>query len=142
MKLLKLFTAVVAAALLSGCVSGTTIRLSSDAYFSTGSATIKPSARYEIQSTAARIQRNLITISRVIVAGNTDNVGGASYNITLSQRRAQAVANELIRAGVPAHMIDVYGYGESKPAATNSTAQGRALNRRVDVIIQGSLLLP
>ena len=65
----------------------------------------------------------------------TDNTGTASYNQSLSERRAQSVASVLRSGGVSGGRIDVVGAGESQPIATNQTAAGRALNRRVDITI-------
>lgn len=112
-----------------------------DTYFATDSATIKPSAHYDIHNAAQRIKRNILTIKYIVVEGNTDNVGDRNYNIQLSKRRAQAVANELIRNGVSANMVTVHGNGEAKPVASNKTSAGRAQNRRVDIVVHGSLLL-
>lgn len=142
MKKLLLGANIAAAFLLTGCVAGTTISLPADTYFATDSATIKPSAEYDIRQAAGRIKRNLLTISSITVEGNTDNVGDASYNVRLSERRAQAVANELVRNGVYSRIISVRGNGEAKPIASNSTQLGRAKNRRVDIIVHGNMLLP
>lgn len=67
----------------------------------------------------------------VIVSGYTDSVGSSSYNQWLSERRAQNVAIYLMSRGIQANRISFVGYGELAPAATNETAEGRALNRRV-----------
>lgn len=68
---------------------------------------------------------------RVEVAGHTDSDGAAEYNEGLSQRRAATVRDYLIRRGVDADRLTVRGYGESQPIADNSTAEGKAQNRRV-----------
>ena len=70
------------------------------------------------------------------VIGHTDSTGEAAYNLQLSQRRAQAVANILIAGGVPAQRIAAGGQGETQPVASNDTAAGRAQNRRVEIIIR------
>lgn len=72
----------------------------------------------------------------VIVAGNTDNVGTDAYNMKLSRRRADAVRDFLIKGGIPAKRIRVEAFGESKPVASNDTADGRAQNRRVELNLQ------
>ena len=69
------------------------------------------------------------------VLGFTDSKGAASYNLRLSQVRADAVANYLIRQGVNANRVVSQGRGESNPIASNSTANGRAKNRRVEIIL-------
>ena len=68
----------------------------------------------------------------VAVDGHTDSRGSEKYNMKLSLKRANAVANELIRLGVDKSKIVVRGFGETKPIATNKTEDGRAQNRRVD----------
>ncbi len=69
------------------------------------------------------------------IAGHTDNVGGADYNRQLSQRRASAVAQYLMSKGVSEQRILTAGGGEEHPIASNSTEQGRAANRRVEVTL-------
>ncbi len=65
------------------------------------------------------------------VAGHTDSVGSDAYNLGLSQRRARAVA--AVARSVGANVVSVQGYGESQPRASNDTADGRQLNRRVEI---------
>jgi len=69
------------------------------------------------------------------VAGHTDSTGSDSYNQLLSQQRAQAVTNVLIRDGVEPVRIDTVGYGETRPIASNDTPQGRQQNRRVELTL-------
>ena len=69
------------------------------------------------------------------IAGHTDNVGGADFNKQLSQRRASAVAQYLMSKGVVEPRIMTAGGGEEHPSASNSTEQGRAANRRVEVTL-------
>ena len=67
------------------------------------------------------------------IVGHTDSVGSEAYNMGLSQRRAESVANHLRSQGVDVSAWTVTGMGESQPIASNDTAEGRAQNRRVDV---------
>ncbi len=69
----------------------------------------------------------------VVVEGDTDSVGNASYNYKLSERRADAVVQYLSNKSVPAHKIFIIGYGKDHFVAENETSDGRAQNRRVDV---------
>jgi OOP family OmpA-OmpF porin len=69
-----------------------------------------------------------------IVAGHTDSIGTDAYNQGLSERRAQAVNNWMVKNGVDAGRLDVIGYGETMPKFDNSTEEGRALNRRVEIM--------
>jgi outer membrane protein OmpA-like peptidoglycan-associated protein len=75
-------------------------------------------------------------IERVIVEGHTDNVGSARHNETLSLRRAQSVAEQLVRGGMNDAAIERRGLGFAKPVADNATAEGRAQNRRVVVTVR------
>lgn len=70
------------------------------------------------------------------IAGHTDADGAADVNQTLSQTRAQAVANYLVKAGLPAERFTVSGYGASQPLASNDTDEGKAQNRRIDFLVR------
>lgn len=72
----------------------------------------------------------------ITVEGHTDSTGTTEYNQKLSERRADAVRDMLIRGGVPASRISIMGYGESDPVADNSTPEGRQSNRRVQLEIR------
>jgi OOP family OmpA-OmpF porin len=72
----------------------------------------------------------------VRVEGHTDSVGTDAYNQGLSERRAEAVRGHLVSRGVSASRLSAVGYGESQPVASNDTAEGRALNRRVELKAQ------
>ncbi len=109
------------------------VTLPQDILFSTDSSTV----RSDLQSDLAALARNLQDYpnSTVQVIGHTDNVGSASYNEDLSLRRANSVANVLISEGVWTSRISTLGVGENQPVATNLTSEGRAQNRRVEIII-------
>lgn len=109
-----------------------------DVLFDTGKATLKPGAN----STLARLSTYLKQSpeSNVVIEGHTDNVGSNEYNTELSQRRAQAVQDELLNQGANAQQITAVGKGEDYPVAGNDTAAGRQQNRRVEVIIQNSAM--
>ena len=72
---------------------------------------------------------------KIEVHGHTDNVGKADYNITLSQERAIAVKDYMVSKGITASRIETKGFGDRRPVASNDTAEGRALNRRIDFVI-------
>jgi outer membrane protein OmpA-like peptidoglycan-associated protein len=74
----------------------------------------------------------------IVVAGYTDSIGSVGYNQRLSERRANNVASYLENMGVSPSRIDAVGYGKSNPRATNSTAAGRQLNRRVEIRIRAN----
>ena len=69
------------------------------------------------------------------IEGHTDNVGTDESNLILSQKRANAVKNYLIKKGVDGAKLDAFGYGASKPIADNDTAAGKQKNRRVEMKI-------
>ena len=73
--------------------------------------------------------------NKIVVAGYTDSLGDANYNIDLSQRRAKSVADQLVKEGVKPENVTYVGHGASNPVATNKTAEGRAQNRRVELEI-------
>jgi len=104
--------------------------------FRTASAVVDPGFRPALRSVADSLRQHPGTSVRVV--GHTDNVGTAAYNAQLSQDRAMAVARELIAAGTPAGRISVSGRGLSEPIAPNTTAAGRAQNRRVEIVITPS----
>lgn len=102
--------------------------------FATDSAAVSGVAQNDLYAVARNL--NQYPNSRVEVVGHTDNTGTASYNLDLSQRRARSVAGILTAAGVAPARIVAVGRGEEQPIASNNTAQGRAQNRRVEIIIR------
>lgn len=72
---------------------------------------------------------------QIVVVGHTDDVGDASSNLTLSERRAQSIADFLIAQGISPDRVQAVGAGEHKPRSDNDTPEGRALNRRVEVFV-------
>lgn len=101
--------------------------------FATDSATVQPSIQNDLYAVADNLNR--YPNSRVEIIGHTDNTGSAAYNQDLSQRRAMAVAAILRSAGVAGGRIVAYGRGEDLPVASNLTPEGRAQNRRVEILI-------
>jgi OOP family OmpA-OmpF porin len=98
--------------------------------FDTAKADIKPQFTPEIKRLADFMRQYPTT--KVLIEGHTDNVGSPAFNQKLSERRAQAVAQSLVRDhGIAADRVQSAGYGESRPIADNKTADGRATNRRV-----------
>ncbi len=75
---------------------------------------------------------------RILVEGFTDSTGPADYNLRLSEERAEAVRDALVERGVEPQRIETRGYGEAYPVATNETAAGRQMNRRVEIVIAGA----
>ena len=105
-----------------------------DILFATDSAALRPDLSRDLEAVATNLQR--YPSSTVQVLGHTDNTGSASYNRDLSQRRAASVAAILVRNGVQPNRVVTYGMGEDQPVASNLTVDGRAMNRRVEIIIR------
>lgn len=104
-----------------------------DILFATDSADISPALSGDLRALAAHLQD--YPGSRVEVIGHTDNTGDAGYNLGLSERRAQSVTRVLLNNGVRGARVQAIGKGDSEPVTTNLTPEGRAQNRRVEVMI-------
>lgn len=107
-----------------------------DVLFEVGRAELRPQAAREIDRLAEALRQE--TGRRVEIEGHTDSTGSEGLNQQLSERRAEAVREALISRGVEPSRVIARGLGEGTPVATNDTASGRALNRRVEVVISGS----
>lgn len=101
--------------------------------FPTGSAVVDTGFLPALRQIAMSLRDHPSSTVRVV--GHTDNVGSAAYNQNLSQERALAVARILIRYGVSASRITYSGRGFAEPITSNNSADGRAMNRRVEVVI-------
>ena len=101
--------------------------------FASGSSTIAGTSGAEVDNLAAILKA--YTDVKVSVQGYTDSKGNATSNQTLSQQRADAVKARLISKGIAANRISTKGFGAANPVATNDTAEGRAENRRIEVVI-------
>lgn len=107
------------------------ITLPAGVLFPVDSATIQPRFEDKLVSVANTLKAD--PRSLIDVVGHTDSTGDAAYNQDLSERRANSVATFLKAEGVRSSRIVAYGRGETEPIATNATAEGRALNRRVEI---------
>lgn len=106
-----------------------------DIHFDTGKSEVKPESAEALKNIAEYLNAN--KDNKYIIVGHTDNVGNFEDNIKLSKKRAEAVKNELVsKYGVKAEQLKSYGVGSTAPVATNSTDEGRAKNRRVEIIEQ------
>ncbi|MFA5940138.1 MAG: OmpA family protein [Sinimarinibacterium sp.] len=103
-----------------------------DVRFDTGKATIKPESSKLLDEVATALKS--AAALRLEVAGHTDNVGGAAANQTLSEARAQSVVAALVARGIAADRLTPRGYGQTRPVAPNTTEDGRAANRRVELV--------
>jgi len=113
---------------------GLVITLSGSVLFTSGRSTLLANARPKLDEVAAALQKS--DAEKFVVEGHTDSVGSETANEELSYRRAQTVRDYLTERGVPAEKIKAVGYGKSRPVADNTTAEGRANNRRVEIVIQ------
>lgn len=104
-----------------------------DLHFRVNDATILSSATRTLQHVGSILKQN--SNLRVEIQGHTDSTGNDRYNKSLSDRRAKAVRNYLVRHGVSSKRLSSHGYGEERPIASNDTAAGRAENRRVQLSI-------
>jgi outer membrane protein OmpA-like peptidoglycan-associated protein len=104
-----------------------------DVTFAVDSTEVSPGFRASLDQVAQSMTR--YPNSLIDVLGHTDSTGADSYNLDLSRRRAEAVSNYLVSRGVSRARIETTGYGEQYPIADNSTPEGRAQNRRVEVRI-------
>ncbi|MCL1966720.1 MAG: OmpA family protein [Fibromonadales bacterium] len=112
-----------------------TILSMSDILFETGKAELKQELKENLAEIAG-ILKNLLTDATVIVEGHTDNVGKADANLKLSQQRAGEVVKYLTGRGVDKKRLKSVGYGMTKPVADNATDEGKAKNRRVELVIK------
>jgi outer membrane protein OmpA-like peptidoglycan-associated protein len=100
--------------------------------------------KYDLQPAAQTNLTNLAKIlnkypdTNILIEGHTDSDGGESYNQTLSERRAGSVAHFLASQSVVSGRMNTMGYGETQPIADNSTAAGKAANRRVEVAVMAN----
>lgn len=110
------------------------LNLSSEVSFDFNSAAIKPA----FQPTLNKLSDVIVKYDRTVVhvVGHTDSIGSESYNLQLSQRRADSVADYMIGHGVPGNRVRTEGRGENEPRDTNATEAGRQLNRRVEIYLR------
>jgi outer membrane protein OmpA-like peptidoglycan-associated protein len=107
--------------------------ISGGVLFETDSAKLAPSAGDLVRRVSDVMKKN--PNLKISVVGHTDTTGDYNYNIKLSERRAKAFADALIKEGVVANRLTAVGLGPQSPVATNDTAEGRAQNRRVELVV-------
>ena len=110
------------------------VNIPSDVSFDTGSATIKPQMRAVLDPFAASVKDD--PNARLTIVGHTDSTGSEAVNNPLSVERAQSVRDYLAAKGVSPTKVQTAGHGEREPVADNSTADGRARNRRVEIFLR------
>lgn len=112
---------------------GQVVRLN-NLFFDTGKSDLKPESFSELERIIEMLTKN--PTLKIEIGGHTDNVGDDAYNKRLSQARADAVVNYLLKNNVNTAQMKGVGYGETKPSSPNTTEQGKAMNRRVEFIIK------
>ena len=112
---------------------GMVISFQGDALFKTAEWKLRPEAVAKLSQIADALKEQE---RKITIEGNTDNQGGAGqYNQDLSEKRATAVRDFLVSKGIPTDLITSVGYGPTRPVAENTSAEGRAANRRVDIVV-------
>jgi OOP family OmpA-OmpF porin len=101
--------------------------------FDTGQATLQPSSQEQLSNVAAILKA--YPHAHVKIGGYTDNTGDAAGNVALSDSRAKSVMNALVAAGIDPSRLEAKGYGDQYPVGDNSTDAGRALNRRIALLV-------
>lgn len=102
--------------------------------FATDSAQILPASQPQIAQVSQLLAAD--PSLRLAINGHTDNSGSSAHNLQLSQQRAASVVAALVAAGIAAERLSAEGFGDSRPVADNSTAEGKAKNRRVELVRQ------
>ena len=114
---------------------GMVITLSGSVLFASAKSDLLPEAQLKLNDVAnALIKED--PISKIVVEGHTDSQGSAAYNQDLSQRRAQVVRDYLVTRGIASDRITAQGFGPSRSIAENTSTEGRANNRRVEIVVQ------
>ena len=118
---------------------GLVITLSGSVLFASDASTLLPAAQEQLNHVADAL---LTTKDRKLtIEGHTDSQGSSGYNQGLAQKRADVVRSYLISRGYSADLIQAVGVGEDRPVATNDNAEGRANNRRVEIVVNNTAKL-
>jgi outer membrane protein OmpA-like peptidoglycan-associated protein len=123
---------------------GMVITLSGAVLFASAKSALLPQAQVKLNEVADALVKG-DPDSKITVEGYTDSQGAASFNQDLSQKRAQSVRDYLVSRGIASDRVDAVGFGPDKPVADNASAEGRANNRRVEIVVkpaQGSASSP
>lgn len=113
---------------------GTTLETLEGPHFAFASAELLPEGRARVAAVAKRLRETPGV--KVRLDGYTDDVGSDAFNLRLSERRATTVRDALVAEGIAAERVSVRGLGRANPVADNATPEGRAKNRRVEIIAQ------
>jgi outer membrane protein OmpA-like peptidoglycan-associated protein len=114
---------------------GMVITLSGSVLFTSAKSDLSPAAQLKLNDVATALTKE-DPLSKMVVEGHTDSQGSASSNQDLSQRRAQSVRDYLVTRGIASDRITAQGFGSTRSVADNASAEGRANNRRVEIVVQ------
>jgi outer membrane protein OmpA-like peptidoglycan-associated protein len=114
---------------------GMVITLSGSILFASNHADLLPTAQMKLNEVAVALTKQDAE-SKIVVEGHTDSQGEPAYNQDLSQRRAQSVRDYLVSQGMAADRVTAQGFGLTRPIADNTSPEGRANNRRVEIVVQ------
>jgi OOP family OmpA-OmpF porin len=112
------------------------VTFAADVFFDFDKAVLKPEGKAKLDDVVGKLKATALEV--VIAIGHTDSVGTAEYNQKLSVRRAEAVKAYMVSKGIEPNRIYTEGKGKAQPIASNSTAEGRAKNRRVEIEVVGT----
>ncbi|HWM91700.1 MAG TPA: OmpA family protein [Thermoanaerobaculia bacterium] len=120
---------------------GLVLTLPGSVYFEVNKSVVQPAMRSRLVEITRALSRAGDDAS-ILIEGHTDADGSNEYNLELSRLRAEAVRSVLVSGGVSPARVETQGYGETRPIAPNSSATGKAQNRRVEIVLQGSAAAP
>ena len=116
------------------------VTLAADALFDFDKAVLRPEGKTKLDDVTDKLKGMKLEV--IIAVGHTDNIGTAAYNQALSERRANAVKDYLVSKGIEKNRVYTEGKGLKNPIASNSTAEGRAKNRRTEIEVVGTRAAP
>ena len=116
------------------------VTYAADTFFDFDKSVIKPEGKAKLDDLVDKTKG--IALEVIIAVGHTDNIGTDAYNQKLSERRANAVKDYLVSKGIEKNRVYTEGKGEKQPIASNSTAEGRAKNRRTEIEVVGTRAAP
>ena len=120
---------------------GMVITLSGSVLFASAKADLLPAAQLKLNDVATALTKE-DPISKIVVEGHTDSQGSAANNQELSQRRAQVVRDYLVTRGIASDRISAQGFASTRSVADNTSPEGRANNRRVEIVVQPTSSAP